>query len=200
MDHFSSICNNPLVKNSCVILLMNKIDLFTRKLRQKRIKDVAVFSDYRGVDMCTSDGVNYFLKKFKNQVKERTLHHYVTNLLDTDSASQVIVKCKGVIESRNREIEGSCGSDGDRPRPPVSSGTLTLDIVPSFEKNIFRTKRSPDPKSCTTMYSQSSSAHTSQKTLRNSLQEWDPELQRRFSIGRQQTASTYFSRQSLTDL
>jgi hypothetical protein len=100
MEHFGSICNNPLTKDISIILLMNKLDLFGQKLRKKRIKDVPEFFKYKGIDSSTSDGVNYFMEKFIDQykpnglIKDKRIHSFKTNLLDTEMTDDVILQCK----------------------------------------------------------------------------------------------------------
>lgn len=95
-----------------VILLLNKHDLFTKKIRVKRLKDVPIFANYRGGDHNATDGVNYILQKFKSQIinsKQDDIQHIVTNVLDTESANRIILMCKGSIEmiANNEHKEGS---------------------------------------------------------------------------------------------
>lgn len=83
---------------------MNKIDLFTLKLRQKRVRDVSSFSEYRGNEWSPSEAVNYFLQKHINKINSKeiaTVSHFVTNFLDSESTSEVILGCKSIIESRS---------------------------------------------------------------------------------------------------
>ena len=82
---------------------MNKIDLFTLKLRQRRVRDVPSFSEYRGNESNPSQAVNYFLQKHTNKISSKeiaTVSHFVTNFLDSESTSEVILGCKSIIESR----------------------------------------------------------------------------------------------------
>lgn len=108
MEHFSSICNNPLTKNAPIILLMNKYDLFAKKLSHRRIKDVPEFCKYKGIDSSTTDGVNFFRKSFIGRFKPnginkgKKINYFVTNLLDTEMTNEVILECKDLIE--NSEI------------------------------------------------------------------------------------------------
>jgi hypothetical protein len=105
MEHFGSICNNPLTKDVSIILLMNKFDLFGRKIRHRRIKDLPEFCKYKGNDSSSTDGVNYFLKNFIEQykpngiIKEKKINHFVTNLLDTEMTNEVILQCKDLIDN-----------------------------------------------------------------------------------------------------
>jgi hypothetical protein len=78
MEHFGSICNNPLTKDISIILLMNKLDLFGQKLRKKRIKDVPEFFQY----------------KPNGLIKDKRIHSFKTNLLDTEMTDDVILQCK----------------------------------------------------------------------------------------------------------
>lgn len=83
---------------------MNKIDLFTLKLRQRRVRDVPSFSEYRGNDSSPSEAVNYFLQKHINKINSKeiaTVSHFVTNFLDSESTSEVILGCKSIIENRS---------------------------------------------------------------------------------------------------
>lgn len=114
------------------------MDLFERKLHRKRIKDVSAFSEYRGMDSSSADGVNYFLRKFVNQVNAIQLekvHHFVANLLDTEISTQVIAKCKYAIESRNSSSysynENQVYGDGDHSDIPLSPSNLNIGMAES---------------------------------------------------------------------
>jgi hypothetical protein len=122
IEHFGSICSNRMVDDSSVILLLNKIDLLEQKLRHKKIRDVPSFSEYRGAEMSSADAVTYFLEKFTSQLKPdraREVHHFVTNLLNTEEASQVTAKIKIMIESKIKESEGRCQEIVKITRKPV---------------------------------------------------------------------------------
>lgn len=95
IEYFSSIVNNPCIGNASIILLFNKIDIFEKKYIKKKIKDVKCFQNYRGSSMSYFDGVTYFLNLFINQVNNSIkengkIHHFVTNLLDTEITNHVI--------------------------------------------------------------------------------------------------------------
>lgn len=108
IEHFGNICSNRIADDSSVILLLNKIDLFEQKLRHKKIRDVSAFSEYRGADLSSSDAVNFFLQKFISQIKSdraKNVHHFVTNLLNTEEASLITTKIKMIIESKIKESE-----------------------------------------------------------------------------------------------
>ena len=116
-----------MMGGSAVILLLNKHDLFIQKLRQKRIKDVSAFSEYRGCDMSAIDGVQYFLRKFMSQLADRSsgrVQHFVTNLHDTELTSKTILRCKSAMEmnrvDRGREFD-----------PPLSTSSLRMNIMSS---------------------------------------------------------------------
>ena len=69
---------------------------------------MAVFPEYRGADLSSSDAVNFFLQKFTSQIKSdraKNVHHFVTNLLDTEEASSITTKIKIIIESKIKESE-----------------------------------------------------------------------------------------------
>ena len=89
------------MSKTAIILLLNKYDLFIKKIRSKRIKDVSEFAEYHGGDCNPSDAITYFLQKFTSKIinnEHGRVNHFVTNLLDTDSMGQLIVQCKGAIE------------------------------------------------------------------------------------------------------
>jgi hypothetical protein len=106
-------------------------------LHRKRIKDVSAFSEYRGMDYSSADGVNFFLRKFVNQVKAIELekvHHFVANLLDTEMSSQVIAKCKYAIESRNNCSEDQGYGESDINDSPLSPSNLNIGMSESCNK------------------------------------------------------------------
>lgn len=91
------------------------------------------------MDSSSSDGVNFFLRKFVNQVKAIELekvHHFVANLLDTDMSSQVIAKCKYAIESRNNCTEDQGYGDGEvgLGDDPLSPSNLSIGMSESCSK------------------------------------------------------------------
>lgn len=96
---------------------------------------MSAFTEYRGNDSSSTDGVNFFLRKFINQVKAIELekvHHFVANLLDTEMSGQIIAKCKYAIESRksNNEEQGN-GEGEDAETPPLSPSTLKIGMAES---------------------------------------------------------------------
>lgn len=88
LDLFKSIVSNPFLIERSIVVLLNKMDLFEKKLSTSLITDN--FADYDAVTVADQDlksAKSFFLKKFEkisNEVNPRrsTFYHFTIN---TDS-------------------------------------------------------------------------------------------------------------------
>ncbi|KAI9301400.1 heterotrimeric G-protein alpha subunit (G-alpha, GPA2) [Cunninghamella echinulata] len=76
---FNTICNSRWFKKTSMILLLNKIDIFQKKIATKPIS--THFGDYTGPDNSFDQSKNYFKKRFQNlmQDKQKTVHVHFTD-------------------------------------------------------------------------------------------------------------------------
>ncbi|KAG0150528.1 hypothetical protein CROQUDRAFT_652116 [Cronartium quercuum f. sp. fusiforme G11] len=95
---FDVITNSKWFSSTSIILFLNKIDLFKKKLCQSRISEY--FPDYQGSDTDYSDAREFFLKKFillDNSSKRNIYTHYTcatdTSLMKIviDSVTEIIL-------------------------------------------------------------------------------------------------------------
>ncbi|KAI8853355.1 guanine nucleotide binding protein, alpha subunit [Chytridium lagenaria] len=101
---FGSICNHPLFKDTAMILFLNKIDLFKKKLKTTSISNY--FKDYNGSNTF-EDGGQYFTQKFLalNKFKERKYFH-LTWATDTSQIRAVLRAVHSIIVKLNLREAG----------------------------------------------------------------------------------------------
>ena len=89
--------------------LLNKADLFEKKIATKNIADVSDFEDYTGRPHHYEDGVAYFVEKFlaRNHQKHKNIHHHVTCLTDSNKFNEVFNACKNPILEASLAASGS---------------------------------------------------------------------------------------------
>jgi guanine nucleotide-binding protein subunit alpha len=68
LNLFKEITNNAIFVKTTTILFLNKRDLFEIKIKKNHIKSVPDFKDFTGQRRNYDDGVQYFTKKFLEQV------------------------------------------------------------------------------------------------------------------------------------
>lgn len=67
IDFFHQIVREKSFKNTTIILLLNKADLFREKIKTIPIKSIPCFHDYAGGNDFDA-GVAYFVKKYKERL------------------------------------------------------------------------------------------------------------------------------------
>eukprot|EP00606_Chrysophyceae_sp_TOSAG23-5_P001632 GSChrysophyteH2.ASY1.ANO1.1640.1 assembled CDS len=100
LELFKDICTNQFFKNAAIILFLNKKDLFEGKIKKVHIKDSEPFKDFSGKEGDYQDGVDYFVKKFKDHntiYKERPIYHHVTCATDTANVRLCFDLCREII-------------------------------------------------------------------------------------------------------
>lgn len=72
LEYFRYYVNQPkVVDNTCLILVLNKKDLFAQKIKQGiHIQNQKCFSDYVGPQHSVADGLSYFMHLFRNSVQD----------------------------------------------------------------------------------------------------------------------------------
>ena len=96
LEVFNLIINSRLLKNTQVVLVLNKSDVFKQKIQEKDLK--ICFADYDG-DNSYSDAVafikNKFLQTSRTMQKEIDIH--VTCAIDEQDAARVFDHMKHTI-------------------------------------------------------------------------------------------------------
>ncbi len=78
IDLFHSICEEKFLKNACIILFLNKSDLFKQKVASVPINSVPAFADYDGPPGDYQAGVDYFAAKFKGRMSSKRLVSWIS--------------------------------------------------------------------------------------------------------------------------
>lgn len=103
---FESIANSKYFERSALILFLNKIDLFTEKVRSNISPIDKWFPDYRGPQK-GQDPVDaaktFFAEKFKCLVRTPNKQVYVhyTNATDTNLLAKTMSSVQDMIVQRN---------------------------------------------------------------------------------------------------
>ena len=113
LDLFESTISNEAFKRAAIILFLNKIDLFTEKIKTVNICDVDDFSDYAGPLKNVEQGCQYFVNKFlernrkegKDKYNEKIYFHF-TCATDTKSIQVVFSACKEIIITNALKDQG----------------------------------------------------------------------------------------------
>ncbi|KAI8334760.1 guanine nucleotide binding protein, alpha subunit [Chlamydoabsidia padenii] len=97
---FNTICNSSFVSTS-MILLLNKIDVFKRKIQLSPVSHY--FSDYNGSDDSLEQTKAYFKSRFQrlNRNPRRRIFTHFTNATDPLLLQQVMMAVSDIILSEN---------------------------------------------------------------------------------------------------
>ncbi|KAI8838262.1 guanine nucleotide binding protein, alpha subunit [Chytriomyces cf. hyalinus JEL632] len=89
LNLFHSLTHHPALKRTCIILFLNKIDLFKEKMKVSPL--VEYFPEYKGLGDYES-GALYFERTFRdeNQFSERDIYTHFTWATDTSNISRVL--------------------------------------------------------------------------------------------------------------
>lgn len=96
LELFNNIINNEWFEDMPILLFMNKIDLFERKIQKVDLK--VCFTSYK--DGCDQDkALQYIQMRFerKNKTPDRNIYSYVTCATDTENAKKVFNSVKHII-------------------------------------------------------------------------------------------------------
>lgn len=90
MDLFQSLTGLSRFRESSIILLFTKLDLFNRKIEESPITDF--FPDYGGALDDSKDALRYFASKFllRNRFANRKINVLFTDATDTSQSGKMI--------------------------------------------------------------------------------------------------------------
>jgi len=101
---FKEMCDSEWFRNSHIILLLNKKDLFEEKIKSVNPKDFC-FPNYSG-GLNEEEASKYFTDQFflQNTNPDRMLYHKKTCALDKDNIEFVFKTVKQIIFYQNAEM------------------------------------------------------------------------------------------------
>ncbi|KAG6333718.1 hypothetical protein ID866_5371 [Astraeus odoratus] len=137
---FTAICSNKLLKNSHLVLLLNKTDLLKKKL-ESGIKVRKYITSYGDRPNAFADVSEYFRAHFiqvhrRNDIGRRALYAHFTSMLDIRATQAIIVN--GVHESQifytlsgfsSVSSTAAMSTSGLKAISPVPTAADFLDIV-----------------------------------------------------------------------
>ncbi|RHZ82675.1 hypothetical protein Glove_106g5 [Diversispora epigaea] len=102
---FDTICNNPLMINTSVILFLNKIDILQNKLTFTQVKDY--FPDYKGNNKFSSV-TKFFQQQFLDCFESEDKHTYVhfTHATDTKQMRVIVASVNDIVQRENLRESG----------------------------------------------------------------------------------------------
>jgi len=105
LNLFDEICNSRWFKNTSIILMLNKRDLFAEKIR--KVPLTVCFQDYRG-NNSFEDASEYIRQQFelRNKSPAKQIYTHITCATDTDNMRHVINAVKDILIRRNLQEGG----------------------------------------------------------------------------------------------
>eukprot|EP01084_Bolivina_argentea_P158260 275699_1 len=106
---FRGIVNLDVFKESHIILFLNKIDLFEKKVGICPIKEY--FTDFQDEETY-EDVINFFKQKFRDQRRDKRdgqkteIHFHVTCATDTSCVKKMFESCRTIIIKKELQIQG----------------------------------------------------------------------------------------------
>jgi len=96
LNLFEEICNSRWFRETSMILMLNKRDLFGEKIQRVSLK--TCFPDYQGQDNY-DEGTEFLQSQFesRNRNPEKQIYAHVTCATDTDNVSMVFNAVKDII-------------------------------------------------------------------------------------------------------
>ncbi|KAG0068556.1 guanine nucleotide-binding protein subunit alpha, partial [Podila epicladia] len=104
---FNSIVNHKLFDQTSIILFLNKIDIFQRKLEEGSSQVSKFFPEYRGVNDYFSTTV-FFQYRFMQQCKDlqKQVYTHFTHATDTNQMRVIVVAVNAIIQRLNLRSSG----------------------------------------------------------------------------------------------
>ncbi|KAG0167279.1 hypothetical protein DFQ30_006229 [Apophysomyces sp. BC1015] len=98
---FDNICSSPWFTTTSMILLLNKIDIFRKKISYSPISQY--FADYEGKDDDVEAAQKYFKKNFQrlNRNGEKQVYVHFTDATDTNLLQHVMSAVSDIILNEN---------------------------------------------------------------------------------------------------
>ncbi|RUO97004.1 G-protein alpha subunit-domain-containing protein [Jimgerdemannia flammicorona] len=103
---FETICNNPLIKQTAMILFLNKIDVLKRKIEAGvLVKDY--FRDYRGPNDFESI-TSFFQSLFfaQNKTPQKEIYVHLTHATDTRQMRVIVAAVNVIVQRMNLRNSG----------------------------------------------------------------------------------------------
>lgn len=106
---FRGIVNLEVFKQSHVIMFLNKVDLFERKVGVYPVKEH--FKDFAGPET-KEEVIQYFKQKFEDQRRDKReahktdIHFHVTCATDTSCVKKMFSACRLIIIKKELQING----------------------------------------------------------------------------------------------
>ncbi|KAF9969791.1 guanine nucleotide-binding protein subunit alpha, partial [Actinomortierella ambigua] len=103
---FNSIANHKLFENTAIILFLNKIDVFQKKL-EAGIPVARYFPDFRGPNNYAATTL-YFQSKFLEQCKDtqKQVYTHFTHATDTNQMRVIVVAVNVIVQRLNLRNSG----------------------------------------------------------------------------------------------
>ncbi|KAG0228674.1 guanine nucleotide-binding protein subunit alpha [Actinomortierella wolfii] len=103
---FNSIANHKLFENTAIILFLNKIDIFQKKL-EAGIPVARYFPDFRGPNNFAATTL-YFQSKFLEQCKDtqKQVYTHFTHATDTNQMRVIVVAVNVIVQRLNLRNSG----------------------------------------------------------------------------------------------
>jgi GTPase SAR1 family protein len=114
LNLFESVVKNAHFADTCVMLFLNKKDIFAEKIMTSNIADSPFFSDYAGPTKDFDHGVLYFIQKFESYLNEDEFNDsfiHVTCATDTNNMEFVLDSTMNIIMTENLRRAGFLGAD-----------------------------------------------------------------------------------------
>lgn len=114
LNLFESVVKNAHFSNTCIMLFLNKKDIFAEKIMTSNIADSPFFSDYAGPTKDFDHGVLYFIQKFESYLDDDEFNDsfiHVTCATDTNNMEFVLDSSMNIIMTENLRRAGFLGED-----------------------------------------------------------------------------------------
>lgn len=105
LNLFESVVKNAHFSNTCIMLFLNKKDIFAEKIMTSNIADSPFFSDYTGPTKDFDHGVLYFIQKFESYLDDDEFNDsfiHVTCATDTNNMEFVLDSTMNIIMTEVR--------------------------------------------------------------------------------------------------
>jgi len=97
LELFDEIINNKWFTNTPVILFLNKVDLFKKKIQTKPL--TVCFQDYKGDPRDADEAIAFIRRKFfiKSKNPDKQIHTHITCATDTNNIAAVFLTVKRIL-------------------------------------------------------------------------------------------------------
>ncbi|KAJ2955844.1 hypothetical protein NQZ79_g8226 [Umbelopsis isabellina] len=101
---FDSICNSSWFTNTSMILFLNKVDIFEKKIAHSPVSKY--FPDYKGADDDLEQTKTYFRKRFQrlNTSEKKQVYPHFTDATDTKQLAHVMTAVSDIVLNENLQM------------------------------------------------------------------------------------------------